>query len=152
MTAQYFLDTNVVAYAASNEATDAAKTAIARQLLLTESIGLSAQVLQEFFVVVTRKFQRRLSIADAEVFLDSLAAFPVVPLTPELIRRGIRLHERYQISYWDGAILAAAKELAATTVFSEDLAHGQTYDGVTVLNPFLPGTELPGNQAGAPAA
>jgi predicted nucleic acid-binding protein len=144
MTAQFFLDTNVVAYAASNEADDAAKTAISRRLLLAESVGLSAQVLQEFFVVVTRKFKRPLSIADAEVFLDSLATFPVVALTPELIRRGIRLHERYHIHYWDGAILAAAKELAATTVFSEDLAHSQTYDGVTVLNPFLPGVELPG--------
>lgn len=143
MTAQYFLDTNVVAYAASNEADDSPKTAISRRLLLSESVGLSAQVLQEFFVVVTRKFKRPLSIADAEVFLDSLATFPVVPLTPELIRRAIRLHERYHIHYWDGAILAAAKELAATTVFTEDLAHGQTYDGVTVFNPFLPGTPLP---------
>jgi predicted nucleic acid-binding protein len=143
MTAQFFLDTNVVAYSASRAADDAVKTTISRQLLLAESVGLSAQVLQEFFVVVTRKFKRPLSIADAEVFLDSLATFPVVPLTPELIRRGIRFHERYHIHYWDGTILAAAKELAATTVFSEDLAHGQTYDGVTVYNPFLPGVELP---------
>lgn len=143
MTAQFFLDTNVVAYAASNDAADAAKTTISRRLLLAESVGLSAQVLQEFFVVVTRKFQRPLTIANAEVFLDSLATFPVVPLTPELIRRGIRLHERHRISYWDGAILAAAKELAATVLYSEDLAHGQIYDGVTVLNPFLSDVELP---------
>ena len=94
-------------------------------------------------MVVTRKFKRPLSIADAEVFLDALTRLPVIPVTPQLIRGGIRLHERYRISYWDGAILAAAKELAATTVFSEDLNHGQTYDGVTVLNPFLPGVQLP---------
>jgi predicted nucleic acid-binding protein len=143
MTAQFFLDTNVVAYAASKEPDDAAKASVSRRLLLAESVGLSAQVLQEFFVVVTRRFKRPLSIADAEVFLDSFATYPVVPLTPELIRRGIRFHERYHIHYWDGTILAAAKELAATTVFSEDLAHGQTYDGVTVLNPFFPGVELP---------
>jgi predicted nucleic acid-binding protein len=143
MTAQFLLDTNVVAYAASNDPADAAKTVIARRLLQAEAAGLSAQVLQEFFVVVTRKFKRPLTIAEAEVFLDAFERFPIVPSTPELVRRGIRLSERYQISYWDAAILAAAKELAATTVFSEDLSHGQTYDGVTVLNPFLPGVELP---------
>jgi predicted nucleic acid-binding protein len=47
------------------------------------------------------------------------------------------------ISNWDAAILAAAKELDPSTVFSEDFSHGQTYDGVTVLNPFLPGVEMP---------
>jgi predicted nucleic acid-binding protein len=143
MTAQYLLDTNVVTYAASKDPGDAAKTAIARQLLLAESAGTSAQVLQEFFVVVTRKFKRPLSIADAEVFVDALSQLPVVPVTPELIRRAIRLHERYRISYWDAAVLAAAKELAATIVYSEDLNDGQTFDGVTVVNPFLPGAELP---------
>lgn len=143
MTAQYFLDTNIVAYAASNRREDAAKTAISRQLLVADSVGASTQVLQEFFVVVTRKFTPALSIADAEVYLDALERLPLVSLTPALIRRAIRLQERHQLSYWDAAILAAAKELAATLVFSEDLSDGQTYDGVTVTNPFRPGVALP---------
>jgi len=143
MTAEFLLDTNIVAYAASSDPSDAAKAGVSRRLLVSESAGTSAQVLQEFFVVVTRKFKRPLSIANAEVFLDALERLPVVPITPELIRRGIRLHERHRISFWDAVILAAAKELAATTVFSEDLNHGQTYDGVTVVNPYLPGVELP---------
>jgi predicted nucleic acid-binding protein len=53
------------------------------------------------------------------------------------------MHERYQISYWDAAIMAAAKELSAGVVFSEDLNHGQSYDGVVVKNPFLSGVRLP---------
>ncbi|MDI1250913.1 MAG: PIN domain-containing protein [Lacunisphaera sp.] len=143
MTAQFFLDTNIVAYAASSRNEDGAKTAISRQLLGADSVAVSAQVLQEFFVVVTRKFKPPLSVADAEVYLDALERMPIASLTPELIRRAIRLQERHQISYWDAAILSAAKELAATTVFSEDLNNGQTYDGVTVINPFLPNVTLP---------
>ena len=143
MTAEYFLDTNIVAYAASARSEDVAKTAIARRLLLADSVGTSAQVLQEFFVVATRKFQPPLSIAAAELYLDALERLPVAPLTPGLVHLAIRIQERYQLSYWDAAILAAAKELAATVVYSEDLNDGQIYDGVTVINPFLPGATLP---------
>lgn len=143
MTAEYFLDTNVVAYAASARSEDAAKTAIARRLLLADSVGTSAQVLQEFFVVATRKFQPPLSIAAAELYLDALERLPVAPLTTGLVHLAIRIQERYQLSYWDAAILAAAKELAATVVYSEDLNDGQAYDGVTVINPFRPGATLP---------
>lgn len=75
--------------------------------------------------------------------VDSLVALPIAPFTPELVRRAILLTQRYQISYWDAAILAAAKELGAAVVFSEDLNHGQTYEGVTGTNPFLPGVPLP---------
>lgn len=79
----------------------------------------------------------------AEAIVDSLSLLPVIPFTSEIVQAAIRPQQRYQISYWDGAILAAAKELGAMTVLSEDLAHGQIYDGVTVLNTFLPGVEPP---------
>ena len=57
-------------------------------------------------------------------------------LPPELVRRAIELHQRFQLSYWDAAILAAAKQMGCHTVFSEDLNAGQNYDGVIVINPF----------------
>lgn len=70
-------------------------------------------------------------------FLDRLVRLPVLPLTFPLFRNAVLLQRRYQISYWDAAILAATKEIGATTLYSEDLSHGQVYDGVRVVNPFL---------------
>ncbi|MEI6781666.1 MAG: PIN domain-containing protein, partial [Verrucomicrobiota bacterium] len=66
-----------------------------------------------------------------------ILVIPCVPGTPDLYRRAVRLSQRYKIHPYDGAILAAAQELGAQTVYSEDLSHGQTYDGVKVVNPFL---------------
>ncbi len=74
-------------------------------------------------------------------FPDREQVFPVNLITSEIVQAAIRLWQRYHISYWDGAILAAARELGASVVYSEDLAHGQVYDGVTVVNPFLPDIE-----------
>lgn len=82
-----------------------------------------------------------MSAERAAAIVESLTLLPVIPITSEIVQTAIRLRQRYQISYWDGAIIAAAKELGASTVYSEDLAHGQVYDGVTVLNPFLPDVE-----------
>ena len=53
-----------------------------------------------------------------------------------LVKRGAAISARYQISYWDGAILAAAEALGAPVLYSEDLSHGQTYGSVKVVNPF----------------
>ncbi len=139
MTAACFLDTNILLYRASTAADEQAKRRVAETLLRRGDIGLSAQVLAEFYHNAVNKPGLRLPAATARAIVEALSALPVVPITAELVLAAIRLRDRYQISYWDAAILAAAKELSATTVFSEDLSHGQTYDGVTVLNPFLPG-------------
>jgi predicted nucleic acid-binding protein len=63
-----------------------------------------------------------------------------MPATSELVRAAIALHDRYQLSYWDAAILAAAKQMGCRAVYSEDLNAGQDYDGVTVVNPFAAST------------
>ncbi len=73
---------------------------------------------------------------DAVVLLQSLARIPVCPLTRELVMEAVDLRYRCQISYWDAAIIAAAKQMGCQTLFSEDLNPGQVYDGVTVVNPF----------------
>jgi predicted nucleic acid-binding protein len=143
MKAACFVDTNILLYRASTDAAERAKRNVAETVLQRADIGLSAQVLAEFYHNAISKPGVRMTPESARAIVESLALLPVVAVTTEIVLSAIRLSERYQISYWDAAILAAAKELAATTVFSEDLSPGQTYDGVTVLNPFLPGVELP---------
>jgi predicted nucleic acid-binding protein len=94
-------------------------------------------VAAEFFVNATSaKRPFRLAAAQAVALLEAWFAYPILPLTAELVRAAIDVHQRFQVSYWDAAILAAAKQLGCKTVFSEDLNEGQTYDGVTVVNPF----------------
>lgn len=143
MKAACFVDTNVLLYRASTDEAERPKRLIAETILRRDDIGLSAQVLAEFYHNAINKPGVSMAPELAAAVVEALALLPVVPITAEIVQGAIRLQQRYQISYWDAAILAAAKELAATTVFSEDLAHGQTYDGVTVLNPFRPGIELP---------
>ena len=90
--------------------------------------------------VLLHRADPRLSLSfdlRSAAFLERILVFPCVPGTPDLYRRAVRLAQRYGIHPYDGAILAAAQELGAQTVYSEDLSHGQTYDGVKVVNPFL---------------
>ena len=99
--------------------------------------GLSAQVLQEFYVTVTRKIRKPLSPELAVALMGEYRVFPTVPTDYPLIVAAVELSIRYGISYWDGAIVAAAEALEAPTLYTEDLAHGQRYGNVLALNPFL---------------
>jgi predicted nucleic acid-binding protein len=136
MTARFFVDTNVLLYAGSNAPDDRSKRQAARALLGRPDIVLSAQVLQEFYAVAVAKQRLQITHDEALAVLQSLAAFPVCPITRELVIEAVELRQRCQISYWDAAILAAAKQMGCHTVFSEDLSDGQDYEGVTVVNPF----------------
>jgi predicted nucleic acid-binding protein len=139
MNADVFVDTNVLLYTIDEDPAGAAKRQRAQQLLLSERWGWSVQVAAEFFVNATSaKRPFRLSSADAAALLEAWFAYPILQLTPELVRAAIAIHERFQLSYWDGAIVAAAKELGCRTLYSEDMNTGQNYDGVTVVNPFAP--------------
>ena len=137
MTADYLIDTNVLVYAvdASPENTSKKQTAIA--LIESTNFGLSAQVLQEFYITVTRKLKVPLSPNEAMAFLDRFHAFPTVATDFGLVTEGVRNSVKFQVSYWDGAIIAAAERLKAKTLYSEDLSHGQRCGGVTILNPFI---------------
>jgi predicted nucleic acid-binding protein len=79
-----------------------------------------------------------MSHADAVAAIRQLLRRPTVATDATLVLEGLRLKERFQLSYWDAAIIAAARALGAGTLYSEDLNHGQDYDGVRVVNPFLP--------------
>jgi predicted nucleic acid-binding protein len=137
LNAEVFVDTNVFLYTIDEEPASAAKRARAQQLLLSERWGWSVQVAAEFFVNATSpKRQFRLASADAAALVEAWFAFPTNPLTADVVRAALGLHQRFQISYWDAAIIAAAKEMGCHTVYSEDLNDGQTFDGVLVVNPF----------------
>ena len=136
MNAKVFFDTNVLVYAAVGTGKDESKRKRALDLIQSEDFGTSAQVLQEFFVTVVRKALRPLSAAQALEWIEQWAAFPCQPIDRELVQIAVGLSERFTISYWDAAILAAAEALGSRIVYSEDLNDGQRYGEVRVINPF----------------
>ncbi|HXO27150.1 MAG TPA: PIN domain-containing protein [Thermoanaerobaculia bacterium] len=132
-----FVDTNVLLYAASTDPRETKKARTALALLDATDLALSVQVLQEFFVQATRASRAdRLSHAQAAGLVEAFLRFPVQDMTPALMRDAIAICERHRLSYWDAAILAGARALGCDVVLSEDLAHGRSYDGVRVENPF----------------
>ncbi|MBC2593795.1 PIN domain-containing protein [Ruficoccus amylovorans] len=136
MIAECLLDTNILVYAVDASPENRTKQRIARDLIGRVDFGTSAQVMQEFYVTVTRKLETPLPPEDALAFLDKLSIFASVPTDYGLISEAIRNSVKYQVSYWDAAVIAAAERLKAHTLYSEDLNHGQQYGSVTVINPF----------------
>ncbi|MBX3477524.1 MAG: PIN domain-containing protein [Brevundimonas sp.] len=132
-----FLDTNVLLYAALGRDHAGHRWHRAREIVLTQDYCTSGQVLAEFYHNVIRKSARPLSPEKAREWVRVVAMKPCQPITPAVVLDGIALSHRYQISYWDGAVIAAAERLGARIVYSEDLNHGQTYGSVRVENPFL---------------
>jgi predicted nucleic acid-binding protein len=137
MSVECFLDTNILVYAVSSAEADAPKRAKALELVQEADFGLSAQVLQEFYVTATRKIRKPLAPELAVALMEQYRVFPTVPTDYPLIVAAVELSLRYGVSYWDGAILAAAEVLEAPVLYTEDLAHGQLYGPVRALNPFL---------------
>ena len=132
-----FVDTNVLLYAASPISEEPRKRNRALEVLAERELAVSVQVLQEFYHQATRETRRgRLSPADALDFLEPILMLRVQSVTPEVFRDGAALSRRFRLSYWDGAILAAARACGCDIVYSEDLSGGQDYDGVRVINPF----------------
>ena len=132
-----FVDTNVLLYAASPVSEGPRKRRRALEVLAEPDLAVSVQVLQEFYHQATRDTRRgKLSPADALDFLEPILMLRVQSVTPDVFRAGAALSRRFRLSYWDGAILAAARACGCDVVYSEDLSDGQDYDGVRVINPF----------------
>jgi predicted nucleic acid-binding protein len=135
MTVTSFIDTNILPYAGSKAPADQAKRQLARELLTRPDIGFSAQVLQ-----VLRCRDRQAALADDPRRGHRRAsiprAFPVWPISRDLVLAAINAKHRFGISYWDAAIITAAKQMGCQTVYSEDMNDGQNYDSVIVVNPF----------------
>jgi predicted nucleic acid-binding protein len=101
-----------------------------------ERFGTSTQVLQEFYVNATRKMAAPLKPHEAFHWIDLLEAQALAIVDSSIVKRAIELSLRFQISYWDGAIIAAAEALGAATLYTEDLNDGQLYGDVRAVNPF----------------
>lgn len=136
MSVDSFIDTNILVYAAAGRDTEEAKRKRALELIEHENFGLSAQVLQEFYVTVIRKVEIPLTVDQALEWIEQFEIFPNVAIDLNLVKLAIEISERYQISYWDGAIVAAAEALGADMLYSEDMNHEQVYGSVRVCNPF----------------
>ena len=132
-----FIDTNVLIYAVSPSPEEAEKRRKAQDLLNEGALALSVQVLQEFYYQVTRPSRpAALTHAQALGFIKSIDKFPVQAVTLELFHAALSIRQRFGLSYWDSAILAAARAIGCDTVYSEDLSAEQDYDGLRVINPF----------------
>ncbi len=134
-----FLDTNILLYAISADPAEAEKNRKARAILSQSDLVLSVQVLQEFYVQATRPTRDSpLSHPTATALVQYWLRHRVVPLTVQILQDALDLKDRFQTSYWDAAILAAAHSAGCTRVLSEDLNSGQDYNGIPVINPFHP--------------
>jgi predicted nucleic acid-binding protein len=133
-----FVDTNILIYSISSDPEEQEKAERANQILARRDLGLSVQVLQEFYVQATRESRPgRLTHTRAAGLVESYLRFPVRAITTGIVEAAIATCERFQISYWDAAILEAARSLGSETVLSEDLSDGQDYEGIRVEKPFL---------------
>lgn len=133
-----FFDTNVLLYAAMDQVRpeDDAKRPIAIDLIGQARFAISAQVMAEFYFNATKPSPTKLSPEEAMDWLDQLNTQVCVAVDAGLVVEGIALARRYDIQYWDGAIIAAAHQANARTLYSEDLNNGQLYGSVKVVNPF----------------
>jgi predicted nucleic acid-binding protein len=133
-----FFDTNILVYLF--DAGAPAKQRQARSLLDKHTRAgetlLSTQVLQEFYVAVTRKLAAAIAPDLAYEIVKELAVMPTVRVDTPLILSAIQLSRQHQLSFWDALIVRSALEGGASTLYSEDLQHGQVFEALTVENPL----------------
>ena len=137
MSGKTFVDTNVLVYA--QDAADPEKQQRARDVLRAraDDLVLSAQVLSEFYVVVTRRLATPMDPLAAATAVDHLSEHAIVATDEHLVRDGIALSQAAQLSFWDGLIIAAARAGGCDSILTEDLATGSTIGGVRIVNPFV---------------
>ncbi len=133
-----FLDTNIIIYA--YDATAGEKHRIARDILVdlwNSGRGLlSAQVLQEFFVTVTRKIQNPIGPELAGDIIDGFLKWDTVSITAESVADAIGIHLRYKYSFWDSMIVEASIRGGAALLLTEDFSGGQKIGDLRIKNPF----------------
>jgi predicted nucleic acid-binding protein len=137
MSGSTFVDTNVLVYAVDD--TEPKKRDIARQTLGSNRYGefvLSAQILSEFYVTVTRKLTEPMSEAKAAEVVDWLSLRSRVLIDNGLVKSAVQISRSSQISYWDGLVVAAAARAGCERLLTEDLKDGQVIGSVCIENPF----------------
>ena len=138
MTGKTFLDSNVLVYSVDESPAEDAKHARAIELLSAdpESLVVSTQVLQEFYVVTTRKLRSPLSEERAAKAVRGISKLDVVGVDASLVLAAIDTSRTVRISLWDALIVEAASRAGCDRVLSEDLNAGPAMRGVTIENPF----------------
>lgn len=138
MTASPFFDTNIIVYATLEDSTpDAAARAERAMALLIQGGTVSVQVSQELVDVARRKFKRNWpDIIEILSYVEEFCG-SALPMTARLQRRAVELASGHNLRIYDAAIIASAMEAGCTTLFTEDLQHGQQIEGLRIENPFL---------------
>ncbi|GAA4782857.1 PIN domain-containing protein [Microbacterium gilvum] len=132
-----FVDTNVLLYALSDDPGEKAKRDAALSLLRAPDLALSTQVLAEFHVQATRPSRPHpVAHADAVAFAETLLVFTIQPVTTDVVRAAFAIQSRFDLSFWDAQIVAAARTAGCRELLTEDLNTGQDYDGVIAVDPF----------------
>ena len=138
MKGKIFVDTNILIYAHDLDAGSKHEKAVAcLEGLWEEETGvLSTQVLQEFYVNVTRKIANPLSPVQARSIIENYLVWQIELNAPETILLASIIEERHRLSFWDSLIVAAARNAGAEKILTEDLTHGQLLEGIRIENPF----------------
>ena len=137
MSAPRFLDTNILLYSISRAREEVEKRVMAELLLDSGDNALSVQVLQEFYVQATRPTRAdALPHGIATGLMRTWLRFRVQETTLPVMLGALEIKVAHRLSYWDAAIVAAARALGCREILSEDMAHGREMDGVVVVNPF----------------
>lgn len=132
-----FVDTNILLCAVSTAEEEREKHEMALAILDADDLALSVQVLQEFYVQATRASKPdRLTHEQSAALIESWLRFRVQEISVALLQQALSTSARWQISYWDAAIVEAARAMRCVTLLSEDLQHGMDFAGVRVENPF----------------
>ena len=133
-----FIDTNILVYA--HDVRAGAKHLRASELLeslwVSESGVLSTQVLQEFYVTITRKLAKRLPRQAAREIIQDYQVWPIYSLSVDDVLSASEIEEKYQLSFWDALIVQAAINSGCNKLYSEDFQDGQKFDSLIVINPF----------------
>jgi predicted nucleic acid-binding protein len=133
----HFLDTNILLYSISRDPAETAKREQAIALLEQDSGALSVQVLQEFYVQATRSSRPDpLPHAIAAGLIATWTRFRVQEITVDILNGALEIRAVHGFSYWDSAIIAAARALGCSKLYTEDLSHGREVEGIAILNPF----------------
>ena len=133
----HFLDTNILLYSISRNPADALKRELAIALLDRDDGALSVQVLQEFYVQATRATRPHpLPHETAVGLLTAWTRFKVQEITLSMLTSALEIKAAHGFSYWDSAIIAAARALGCRKLYSEDMSHGQEVEGLVIINPF----------------
>ena len=132
-----FLDTNILLYSISTDRNEKAKRELATKLLAGRDNALSVQVLQEFYVHATRPTRRDALPHEIAVgLMRAWLRFPVQDVTLAVLSGALEIKVASGLSYWDAAIVSAARALGCRELLSEDMSHGRVIEGVAIVNPF----------------